>query len=107
MLLCKRVTLVHLCLRGDVSDYVLMEGRGFGFVTFADPTHAQSFLEVCEESVGFMINYLAQSIGRRLVLLCRHVSMSLTARRLRPKQQSLVTPAVATHSQRRCLLVER
>ena len=23
-----------------------MEGRGFGFVTFADPTHAQSFLEV-------------------------------------------------------------
>lgn len=25
-----------------------MEGRGFGFVTFADPTHAQAFLEVCE-----------------------------------------------------------
>lgn len=49
----KRVTLVHLFLRGDVSDYVLMEGRGFGFVTFADPTHAQSFLEVCEESVDF------------------------------------------------------
>lgn len=23
-----------------------MEGRGFGFVTFQDPTHAQSFLEV-------------------------------------------------------------
>lgn len=34
------------CCRGDVSDYVLMEGRGFGFVTFQDPTHAQSFLEV-------------------------------------------------------------
>ena len=32
--------------RGDVSDYVLMEGRGFGFVTFQDPAHAQSFLEV-------------------------------------------------------------
>lgn len=35
-----------LLCRGDVSDYVLMEGRGFGFVTFADPAHAQSFLEV-------------------------------------------------------------
>jgi hypothetical protein len=23
-----------------------MEGRGFGFVTFTDPAHAQSFLEV-------------------------------------------------------------
>lgn len=34
--------------RGDVSDYVLMEGRGFGFVTFEDPAHAQSFLEVTD-----------------------------------------------------------
>ena len=32
--------------RGEVSDYVLMEGRGFGFVTYRDPQHAQQFLEV-------------------------------------------------------------
>ena len=25
-----------------------MEGRGFGFVTFQDPAHAQSFLEVTD-----------------------------------------------------------
>ena len=25
---------------------MLMEGRGFGFVTYADPAHAQAFLEV-------------------------------------------------------------
>ena len=31
--------------RGEVSDYVLMEQRGFGFVTFTDPAHAQTFLE--------------------------------------------------------------
>jgi hypothetical protein len=29
-----------------VTDHVLMEGRGFGFVTYADPAHAQQFLEV-------------------------------------------------------------
>ena len=34
------------CGRGEVSDYVLMEQRGFGFVTFTDPAHAQAFLEV-------------------------------------------------------------
>lgn len=33
-----------LC-RGDISDYVLMEGRGFGFVTYVDPASAQAFLE--------------------------------------------------------------
>ena len=32
--------------RGEVTDYVLMEGRGFGFVTFRDASHAQQFLEV-------------------------------------------------------------
>ena len=36
----------HLARRGEVSDYVLMEGRGFGFVTYADAQHAQQFLEV-------------------------------------------------------------
>lgn len=45
--------------RGEVSDYVMMEGRGFGFVTYKDPTSAQRFLEVellpvclCNESRG-------------------------------------------------------
>lgn len=32
--------------RGGVSDAVVMENRGFGFVTFEDPTAAQKFLEV-------------------------------------------------------------
>ena len=29
-----------------MSDIVLMEGRGFGFVTFRDSEHANKFLEV-------------------------------------------------------------
>ena len=36
----------RLVCRGEVSDYVLMEGRGFGFVTYGDPQNAQQFLEV-------------------------------------------------------------
>ena len=36
----------HVHCRGEVSDYVMMEGRGFGFVTYKDPTSAQRFLEV-------------------------------------------------------------
>jgi hypothetical protein len=35
--------------RGEVTDYVLMEGRGFGFVTYKDPANAQQFLEVCDD----------------------------------------------------------
>ena len=35
-----------VCARGELADYVLMEGRGFGFVTFSDPASAQTFLEV-------------------------------------------------------------
>ncbi len=50
-LLCEQKYELHFGLRhsvcsGVTSDYVLMEGRGFGFVTFTDPAHAQSFLEV-------------------------------------------------------------
>ena len=37
---------MNLHCRGEVSDYVMMEGRGFGFVTYKDPTSAQRFLEV-------------------------------------------------------------
>ncbi|EIE22873.1 hypothetical protein COCSUDRAFT_66433 [Coccomyxa subellipsoidea C-169] len=36
---------------GEVSDYVLMEGRGFGFVTFKDPQNAQQFLEQREHVI--------------------------------------------------------
>ena len=36
---------------GALNDVVLMGGRGFAFVTFADPRHAQSFLEVRESRV--------------------------------------------------------
>jgi RNA recognition motif-containing protein len=31
---------------GALSDVAIMSGRGFAFVTFADPRHAQAFLEV-------------------------------------------------------------
>jgi RNA recognition motif-containing protein len=31
---------------GSLADVAVMEGRGFAFVTFADPRHAQAFLEV-------------------------------------------------------------
>ncbi|KAJ9509626.1 hypothetical protein QJQ45_011374 [Haematococcus lacustris] len=37
---------------GDISDIVVMEGRGFGFVTFADPAAATSFLQQKEHSIG-------------------------------------------------------
>ncbi|CAD7695061.1 unnamed protein product [Ostreobium quekettii] len=30
---------------GEISDAVVMEGRGFGFVTFEDPKNSQNFLE--------------------------------------------------------------
>jgi hypothetical protein len=32
-----------------MSDIVLMEGRGFGFVTYTDPQCAQAFLEVSQQ----------------------------------------------------------
>ena len=36
-----------------------MEGRGFGFVTFTEPAHAQSFLEVgikLQKTLAFNLN---------------------------------------------------
>lgn len=40
-------TLLQYCQEwGEVTDHVLMEGRGFGFVTYADPANATQFLEV-------------------------------------------------------------
>ncbi|GFH30247.1 uncharacterized protein HaLaN_29062, partial [Haematococcus lacustris] len=38
--------------RGEISDIVVMEGRGFGFVTFSDPAAATSFLQQKEHSIG-------------------------------------------------------
>jgi RNA recognition motif-containing protein len=37
--------------RGEISDAVVMEGRGFGFVTFADPANAEAFLQQREHSI--------------------------------------------------------
>ena len=47
--------------RGEINDAVVMEGRGFGFVTFEDPKHAQNFLEVrwLTGSWGFLGWYFA------------------------------------------------
>ncbi len=39
--------------RGEMSDIVLMDGRGFGFVTYTDPQCAQSFLEVGDRKHSF------------------------------------------------------
>lgn len=36
-----------------MSDIVLMDGRGFGFVTYTDPQCAQSFLEVGDRKNSF------------------------------------------------------
>lgn len=38
--------------RGAITDAVVMEGRGFGFVTFESPLSAQAFLEVMKGVVG-------------------------------------------------------
>lgn len=39
-------SLVSYCSQwGHITDAVVMEGRGFGFVTFEDPSSAQAFLE--------------------------------------------------------------
>lgn len=39
-------SLVAYCTQwGNITDAVVMEGRGFGFVTFEDPSSAQAFLE--------------------------------------------------------------
>ncbi|KAJ9510483.1 hypothetical protein QJQ45_015952, partial [Haematococcus lacustris] len=48
-----RETVQAYCAQwGDISDIVVMEGRGFGFVTFADPAAATSFLQQKEHSIG-------------------------------------------------------
>lgn len=41
----------HTC-RGEISDAVVMEGRGFGFVTFATRESAQAFLTQREHTIG-------------------------------------------------------
>lgn len=33
------------CAGGEITDAVVMDGRGFGFITFLDPKKAQQFLE--------------------------------------------------------------
>lgn len=42
-------TLLRYCMKwcdgGEITDAVVMDGRGFGFITFLDPKKAQQFLE--------------------------------------------------------------
>jgi hypothetical protein len=38
--------------RGELADIVVMEGRGFGFVTYADPKNAATFLESTQHTIG-------------------------------------------------------
>eukprot|EP00983_Pelagomonas_calceolata_P052030 1142665-Pelagomonas_calceolata.AAC.5 len=39
-------------LTGELADIVVMEGRGFGFVTYADPKNAATFLETKDHTIG-------------------------------------------------------
>ncbi|KAK9868052.1 hypothetical protein WJX84_004457 [Apatococcus fuscideae] len=41
----KETLLEYVSQWGEVADYVLMPGRGFGFVTYTDAAAAQAFLE--------------------------------------------------------------
>lgn len=43
--------------RGEVADYVLMPGRGFGFVTYTDAAAAQAFLEVPVALVVLLLSW--------------------------------------------------
>lgn len=50
-----------------------MDGRGFGFVTYADPAHAQAFLEVGSGSVALMLD------SSLPLLACRVLRLSAVA----------------------------
>ena len=49
---------------GALSDVAVMEGRGFAFVTFADPAHARSFLEVRDETEKGLRRRVMRGRGR-------------------------------------------
>lgn len=100
----------HIWSRGEVSDYVLMEGRGFGFVTYKDPQNAQQFLEVAvrcrfrftcafvliSEEVLVDLNS-ANNAGCYMAscMACSNGNMSSTERKLRPRLRCPRTLATA------------
>jgi len=50
---CTPVVVVHThAHRGELSDVVVMNGRGFGFATFANPQNAIAFLDNKEHVIG-------------------------------------------------------
>ena len=42
----KEIEIATVLCRGEITDAVVMDGRGFGFITFLEPEKAQQFLEV-------------------------------------------------------------
>jgi hypothetical protein len=53
--------------RGAIKDAVAMENRGFGFVTFEDPSHAQTFLEVDMHLVPLHFSAAGHGTSRFLI----------------------------------------
>ena len=53
------------CCRGKVSDAVVMDRKGYGFVTFADPKAAMKFLEVCAAHAAGAEQQRVQLLGAR------------------------------------------
>ena len=111
-----------------MSDIVLMEGRGFGFVTYSDPQSAQQFLEVREVSC-YCLNVRSALTGADDGEVCQHVtirggissaylqwsslwdrrgeSTRSMARRSRPRLRCRRMRAAAAASPARCLSAAR
>eukprot|EP00983_Pelagomonas_calceolata_P130285 1161671-Pelagomonas_calceolata.AAC.24 len=63
-----------MCLhdpRGELSDVVVMIGRGFGFATFADPRNAATFLACKEHVIGKYSGAPHALRGDSVILHCK------------------------------------
>jgi hypothetical protein len=58
----------HVNRRGELADIGVMEGRGFGFVTYADPKTAAIFLETKEHSIGEWVHACVWYVVRPCLL---------------------------------------
>ena len=74
---------MHASCRGAVSDVCVIEGKGYGFVTFADFSAAFAFLEVSESGIVEMLHIVAlydfvchSHLTIRLRLTCSQVCVT-------------------------------